>query len=67
MEMSGVDSLPATSEVKVYTSGSDIVILGDYTRAEAYTLSGARAPLTGLASGIYLVRVDDKTFKVIVD
>lgn len=66
--MSGVDEIPAggADSVNVYTDGSDIVITGEYSSAEAYTLSGARAPLTGLAAGIYVVRVDGKSFKVVV-
>lgn len=65
--MSGVESLPATNDsVKVYTDGSDIIILGDYTSAEAYTLSGTRSGMKNLAPGIYVVRVDEKSFKVIV-
>jgi len=66
-DMSGVDNIPSGDEtVNVYTDGGNIVILGDYTDAEAYTLTGVRAGLTDLSEGIYLVRVDGKTYKVIV-
>ena len=64
--MSGVDEITPSGDVKVYTQNGDIVITGSYTQAEAFTLSGARAPMTGLNTGIYMVRVDGKPFKVIV-
>lgn len=66
--MSGVDNLPAAdaSGVKVYVKGNDIYVQGNYTNAAAYTLSGARAPMQNLSEGIYLVRVDGQTFKVLV-
>lgn len=64
--MTGVENVSGTDGVKVYTQGGDIQIVGDYTLAETYTISGARAPMTGLASGIYVVVVDGTAFKVMV-
>lgn len=63
--MSGVESTPA-SGVKVYTQAGDIIISGPHTSAQAYTLQGARTGLTSLPAGIYIVRVDGKSFKVAI-
>ncbi len=43
--------------VSVRTEGNDIVAAGDYDAMEVFDLSGNAVPATGLASGIYLVRV----------
>lgn len=67
--VSGIDGIEtdgAGHRTEVYAVGGDIVINGDYAEAEVYTASGARAPMTGLASGVYLVRVDGVTYKVAV-
>lgn len=56
----------ADIRTEVYAVGGDIVINGKYETAEVYTAGGARVPMTGLGRGIYLVRVDGRTFKVAV-
>ena len=43
-----------------------IDILGDYTAASAYTLDGRAVSLDNLQAGIYVVRVDGRSFKVSV-
>ena len=69
-KVSGVDKVESdnfgTQGPEVYAVGGDIVINGAYTNAEVYAASGARAPLTGLAPGIYMVRVDGYTCKIAV-
>ena len=69
-KVSGVDKVESdnfgTQGPEVYAVGGDIVIHGAYTNAEVYAASGARAPLTGLAPGIYMVRVDGYTCKIAV-
>lgn len=55
------------SNVAVYGADGEIVIVGEYANAQAYTLQGmAVNRLTDLAAGIYIVRVDGKAFKVAV-
>lgn len=53
-------------KTEVYAVGGDIIINGSYNTAEVYATDGTRCPLTGLTSGVYVVRVDDKSFKVAV-
>ena len=69
-KVSGIDSVTndKTQAVKneVYAIGADIIINGAYTSAEAFDTAGTRVPLTGLDTGIYIVRVDGTTFKVAV-
>lgn len=68
--LSGIDSVgPDTDGIirnEVYAVGSDIIINGNYDIAEVYSTDGARCALTGLTPGIYIVRVDQQTFKVAV-
>ena len=66
--VSGIESVETDGAIRteVYAVGGDIVINGEYTDAEVYTASGARAPMSGLGTGIYLVRVDGVTYKVAV-
>jgi len=69
-KVSGIDSVTndKAQAVKneVYAIGADIIINGAYTSAEAFDTAGTRVPLTGLDTGIYIVRVDGTTFKVAV-
>lgn len=58
-----VEELPHAPQVSV--NGGDIKISGDYASVEVYGISGSRMPLTGLAPGVYIVRVDGRTLKVI--
>ncbi|MDE6286937.1 MAG: hypothetical protein K2L99_08085, partial [Muribaculaceae bacterium] len=44
----------------------EITVTGAHGRAEAYDLGGRCVGLTGLASGVYVVRVDGRSFKVAV-
>lgn len=65
----GIDSIitddtPLSNEV--YSVAGDIIINGNYTVAEVYSTDGARHPMTGLTPGIYIVRVDNNTYKVAV-
>ncbi len=69
-KVSGIDNVTndKAQAVKneVYAIGADIIINGAYTSAEAFDTAGTRVPLTGLDTGIYIVRVDGTTFKVAV-
>jgi 1,4-alpha-glucan branching enzyme len=56
-----LDSAPA-----VYGGNGRIEIIGDYVSAEAYTLDGRGCGLENLAAGIYVVRVDGRSYKVVV-
>ena len=47
-------------------SRGEILINGDYATAEVYTLDGRATGLTGLAAGVYIVRIDGRTTKVVV-
>ncbi|MCM1319971.1 MAG: alpha-amylase family glycosyl hydrolase [Muribaculaceae bacterium] len=60
----GVDTGVISTEV--YSVGGDIIINGSYSVAEVFSTDGARKPMTGLTPGIYVVRVDNQTFKVAV-
>lgn len=65
--VTGIDDVEA--EIPAYAvtvEGNDIVVLGDYTTAEAYTPAGVRVPMTGVAPGIYVVVVDGRPGKVLV-
>lgn len=65
--VTGIDDVEAESPAyAVAVEGNDIVVLGDYTTAEAYTPAGVRVPMTGVAPGIYVVVVDGRPGKVLV-
>lgn len=51
---------------RVYAVGGAINITGSYRLAQVYDASGALQPLSGLTPGIYIVRVDDRIYKVAV-
>jgi len=64
----GVDGVcgDVADKVSVVGGYGNILISGDYSRAEVYNISGARVGAEGLQRGIYLVRVDGRTYKVMV-
>ncbi len=60
----GVDGILADgTEVRVIAENGEISVEGAAS-FEVYTLSGMRCQPTGLQSGVYVVRVADKAFKV---
>lgn len=67
-QTSGIDNVAVDNEAAVTVIGRSgaIEIVGDYDSAEVYTLEGRRTGLNGLSAGIYLVRVDGRTRKVVV-
>ena len=67
-QVAGIDNVAvdATEAVSVIGRAGRIDIVGDYDKAEVYTIEGRRTGLTGLAAGIYLVRIDGRTHKVTV-
>lgn len=67
-DVSGIDGIEAdgVSATEVYAVGGDIIVNGEYSVVEAYDMAGARVPLKGLSAGIYVVRVDSKTYKIAV-
>ena len=54
------------SGIRVYGSDGRIVIDGDYDTAEIYSVSGQRQPSSAVTSGVYIVRVDGRSYKVMV-
>ena len=66
--VTGVDDVIAGDSNGVVATGGigEILINGDYTTAEVYTLDGRATGLTGLAAGVYIVRIDGRTTKVVV-
>lgn len=66
--VSGIDSVGAEGVVRneVYSVGGDIIINGEYGEASVYSMDGTRQPMTGLVPGIYVVRVDNASYKVAV-
>lgn len=68
--LSGIEGIVADNggafSNEVYSVGGDIIINGEYTQAAVYSADGARRPLTGLTPGIYVVRVDNRSYKVAV-
>lgn len=63
-DISGIGNVAAESGVSVSVSGGDIIITGEYSHASACDLSGRQVPMTGLPSGLYIVTVDGRSFKV---
>ena len=56
-----------TPGFEVYGGDGEIVIVGEYTNADVYSIQGmSMGRLNGLDRGIYVVHVDGKTFKVAV-
>ncbi len=69
--VSGVEDIisdsAAAPKAQAYGGVGEIVIVGEYTTAEVYNIQGVRmGGLTGLAKGIYIVRVDGAVAKVAV-
>lgn len=65
--MSGVECIPAeTVKTEVYAVGNEIVVNGEYSNLEVFNTAGVRQNTLNLPAGIYIVRVDGKTFKVAV-
>ncbi|MDE6768622.1 MAG: hypothetical protein K2J78_02730, partial [Muribaculaceae bacterium] len=67
-----VEGVEAVNAAKVYGVNNGIVIKGEYSKAEVISIDGKKmAEVSGkeyvkLASGIYIVKVDGKTTKVVV-
>lgn len=57
---------PAEEAPVVYGIDGRIVIDGDYTNADVFTLTGLRIPSLSVAPGIYIVNVDGVSTKVVV-
>lgn len=68
MDTAGEGNMTADLGSAPVVSGGNgrIEIIGDYTSAEAYTLDGRGCGLENLAAGIYVVRVDGRSYKVVV-
>lgn len=62
-----VEAPAGEARVKVSARGGSIEVSGEYERAEVFTPSGARMPMSGLAPGVYIVRVDGTARKVLVE
>lgn len=56
----------ADDNVSVYAADGRITISGNYRRSAIYDMAGQLCPSSGLNPGVYMVRVDNKTFKVLV-
>ena len=67
-DVTGVEDIINDGNATLVLGGvGEIVIVGDYTSAEVYTLEGRRIDrLDSLAKGIYIVLVDGTTHKVAV-
>ena len=64
--VNGIDSPIADSGFSVSGADGKIVILGEYDKAEVYSISGQRMPSLDVPAGLYIVNVDGRTSKVIV-
>ncbi len=65
--MSGIDSVTNASDKVTVTGGNgEIIINGDYSVMQVYSLSGALMPQHNLAAGVYVVIVDGTSHKVAV-
>lgn len=65
--VAGVDGIiSGDSAVKVYGADGRIVIAGPYYRAEVYDLYGRQMPSLEVPAGMYIVRVDGTSSKVVV-
>lgn len=65
----GIEDMVADghSKVNVYaTEDGDIVVDGEYSQMSVYDIMGRTARSTDLASGLYIVRVDGRSFKIAV-
>jgi 1,4-alpha-glucan branching enzyme len=64
--IAGVDNITVDSRAQVSVSNGEIVISGDYNKAEVYNLAGAKQASLRVAPGLYIVNVDGHATKVIV-
>lgn len=71
----GTDNIASTNDITADNEGRDyliyggdgcIIVEGEPQQVQAYTIAGTPVPLTGLERGIYIVRADNTTAKVIV-
>lgn len=68
-DVAGVEGVIAdeiTPSVNVYGENGQIVINGEYTNAEVYSVTGQRYSTLNVPAGIYIVKVDGYTTKVVV-
>ena len=66
-DVNGLNEIETTgSEIKVYYSGGQVVVDGEYSRLAVYNLQGSECVNSNLENGIYIVDVDNKRFKVLV-
>ena len=63
-ECAGINDVQAGASAELVFGGKGEITAPE--NAEIYTASGIRCGRTGLAAGIYIVRTDGKTTKVIV-
>ena len=52
--------------VTVYGGNGEIVILGEYKNANVYNVSGQEIGSLNVPAGLYIVKVDNKSYKVLV-
>lgn len=64
--VTGVDTLPSDNMLKVYGVRGAVVVEGNTGAAEIYNMSGTRTAQEGLNAGLYFVRVDGNTYKIMV-
>lgn len=57
LDPTGVETVSADSDVRIVVAGNDILVLGAYSEACAYSISGAKTGLRALSPGIYVVKV----------
>ena len=66
-ESSGIESAAADASATVTGAAGEIIINGNFSRADVYTLSGVLVGRTSaLAPGVYVVNVDGRAHKVMV-
>lgn len=68
-DISGISDVPVadTAGVTVYaTESGDIVVEGDYRTLSVFDIAGRSVGRTSLPAGVYIVRVDSRSFKIAV-
>lgn len=66
---SGIEQVVTDSDDRannVYALNGEIVVTGEYNQIEVYNMAGMRFNTLNVPVGIYIVRVDGKTYKVAV-
>ena len=66
---SGIDEIVESDNIganNVYAINGEIVVTGEYDNIEVFNTAGIRYNTLQVPTGIYIVRVDGKTFKVAV-